>query len=85
MGRILFWLVVGLLCWLLIRISLGSSRKTGRNNETGKTDDEQRNISMAQCAYCGIHFPRSEGVTSEDGRVFCSQPHCDAAHRAHAS
>lgn len=30
--------------------------------------------SMVQCALCGVHLPRSEGITAQ-GRTYCSSEH----------
>jgi len=32
---------------------------------------------MVQCAYCGVHLPKSEGL-QEGGRYFCNEAHHDS-------
>jgi hypothetical protein len=32
---------------------------------------------MVQCAYCGVHLPKSEGL-QEGGQYFCNEAHRDA-------
>lgn len=40
-----------------------------------KQDDTLEQESMAQCAYCGVHFPASEAVSGSAAGPFCSAEH----------
>ena len=80
MGRLFFWLIVGILFWFGVRLLLLAVRPPGTRNTgpSGKASDTQ--IPMLQCAYCGVHLPAGEAVTAEDGRVFCTRQHEQLAH-----
>jgi uncharacterized protein len=81
MTRILFFIVLAFVFWLVIRM-LGASRKRG-DGPLPPADDEiapRTGIeAITQCAWCGVHVPRGEAVTLPDGRVYCSVAHRDAA------
>ena len=72
MGRILFYILIGIMIWLLWR---GSRRAAAPREpaQGGRAED------MVACARCGVHMPRSES-REEGGRlVCCDNPRCGAA------
>jgi len=62
-------LVLGLLLvyWILKSYRRRVERKEQRPPSAGGED-------MVQCALCGVHLPRSEGITTQ-GRVYCTSEH----------
>ncbi len=34
---------------------------------------------MVACALCGLHLPRPDAVSGNDGRLYCSQEHRQSA------
>ncbi len=72
MGRILFFILIGIAVWLLWR---GSVRVTARP-PPGEASRSERGEDMVQCARCGVHLPRSE-AREEGGRLVCrDNPRC---------
>lgn len=71
MGRILFWLLLGVGAyfvwrWLRIKQRVGSEPATPSRTIAGE--------SMVRCEICGLNVPRSEAVEA-GGRWFCSDEH----------
>jgi len=70
MGRILFWLVLIALAWLLFR---GFLRAPSRDRPTPRSP---RGEDMVACTRCGVNVPRSE-AREESGRWICQgNPAC---------
>lgn len=67
MGRLLFFIAIVVLVYLLLR----SYRKNVPKHDQTVVDD------MVRCAQCGVHLPKAESVQA-DGRSFCSAAHRDA-------
>ncbi len=83
MPRILFFVFLAFLFWLLIRM-LGGSRKRDDADAARRTASIPPATppgieTIAQCAWCGVHVPRGDATTLPDGRVYCSVAHRDAA------
>ena len=77
--RAVFWLIlVAAVWWLLWARKPKGSGRSRRHAPFQKTS----HALMIQCAYCGVHFPGDEAVTSTDGRQFCLKAHEKAAVRA---
>ncbi|HSN21566.1 MAG TPA: PP0621 family protein [Usitatibacter sp.] len=75
MGRILFFILIGIAIWLLWR---GSVRVASRP-APGEARRPERGEDMVQCARCGVHLPRSE-AREEGGRLVCrDNPRCHPA------
>ena len=75
MGRVLFFILIGIAIWLLWRGStrISSPRATGEASRSAHGED------MVQCTRCGVHLPRSE-AREEGGRLVCrDNPRCRAA------
>jgi uncharacterized protein len=77
-GRLLVWIVVGIVAWWILRPRRkitpppGSAQGPAAAGKTGAAPE-----AMVDCAACGLHFPASEAV--RDGvHVFCCTAHRDA-------
>jgi len=67
MSRLLLFIAVAVLIYLLIRIY----RK-------GKPPKDKKNVEdMVRCAHCGVHLPKGESIQAEE-RFFCCAEHRDA-------
>ena len=68
MARILLFLAIGFVVWLLFRGFFRSRVKDdARPGATGEGED------MVACARCGVNMPRSE-AKEEGGRFTCRDP-----------
>jgi len=78
-GRLLIWLVLGLLAWWMLR-----PRKAvpppGAAARSGPAAAGAAPEAMVDCAHCGLHFPASEAVR-DGARLFCCGAHRDAGPR----
>ncbi|MBI4754571.1 MAG: hypothetical protein HY778_03945 [Betaproteobacteria bacterium] len=70
MGRILFWLLLAFLIWLLFT---WTRRSVGRPPD-GQAPKERQIERMVSCAHCGVHIPENESVRAGE-RHFCSEEH----------
>jgi uncharacterized protein len=71
MGRILFWVVLGLVAYAALRWW----QRQRRNARTGAAPRAAAaGEAMVACAVCGLNVPRSEAVL--DGtRAYCGEEH----------
>ncbi|MBA0916727.1 MAG: PP0621 family protein [Nitrosomonadaceae bacterium] len=67
MGKLIFFILVGVLIFWGIRRHLRGVKKGDEESPGGEED-------MVCCLHCGIHLPKSECVSSE-GKFFCSDEH----------
>lgn len=65
MAKFLLFIVVLAVIYALVRAS---------NRRSKPPPAAQQPEAMAQCAHCGVHFPRAESV-SEVGRDYCCEEH----------
>lgn len=78
MGKILFFLFLGLLGWWLYRGLTKSKLK--HDEDPAKPVDEGKpprvQDQLVACANCGVNLPRGD-AREEGGRFFCvDNPHC---------
>jgi uncharacterized protein len=67
LGRLIFFLLLGLAAWWLVR---GFSRAKIKQGEAPGVEN------MVACAQCGVNLPRSS-AREDKGRFFClDNPHC---------
>jgi len=67
MGRILFFIGLGIVLYALLRIA-----RMGRAEKGTKKKMSRRAVDMCECPVCGTHFPSDEAVLG-DGVKFCSE------------
>ena len=72
MGRIFFFILIGLAVWLLWR----GTQRVGSRPPGNEARRSELGEDMVQCARCGVHLPRSE-AREEGGRLVCrDNPRC---------
>lgn len=88
MGKLLSWVVLLLLAWLVIRLLAISQRRRGRGAQnrtragggasaaTGRPAAQGEQI--LPCAYCGVFVPASD-VVRDGNEVYCGVAHRVAA------
>ncbi len=79
MIRLLFWLLLALGGWWMFRTGGRSSKPGGGPPPVRRRPADVLAAPMRQCAYCGVHFPESDGETARDGRPYCTPAHLQAA------
>ena len=67
MSRLFLLIAIATVVYLLVR--------SYRNSIPPQTESKAED--MVRCEHCGVHLPKSEGVTA-GGRSFCSVDHRDA-------
>ena len=72
-GRLLFWLLLGLIAWWIVRPRKAAPPKPA--SRAGAAPE-----AMVDCAHCGLHFPANEAVR-DGARVFCCSAHRDLGPR----
>jgi uncharacterized protein len=71
LGRIIFWVLIGVLFWLFVKGLLKS-----RMRDEPKPAESVRGEDMVRCARCGVNLPRSE-AREEGGKYLClNNPQC---------
>ena len=77
-GRLLLWILVGLLAWWILRPRRrvtpppGAAGGPSANAPAGSAPE-----AMVDCAACGLHFPASEAIR-DGARLYCCTAHRDA-------
>jgi uncharacterized protein len=76
MGRILFFLLLGVALYVGFRIW-----RTGQRHGSGSARAGAGEVSepMTRCAHCGLNVPRSEAI-GDAGRWYCSEAHRRLGH-----
>lgn len=70
MSRVLFFLLLGIALYVLIR----SMQRRNRPGSATKAGEEPTPQVMVSCARCGLHVPRQEALPLGD-RYFCCEEH----------
>ena len=68
MVKLLFFVVIGLVVFLLLKKKLGQRPQDTPPSKTSDIED------MVKCAHCGVNLPRSEAIFSQ-GEFFCTPEH----------
>lgn len=79
MGRVVFWLLLGVAVWIGWRLWKDKQRLQAQRS----ADEDQRAVQgevLVECRQCGVRLPRSAAVRDAD-TWFCSLQHRDE-HRA---
>lgn len=71
MGRILFWLLIGVLAYALYRWWT-VRQQVQRNGPSVRSVPEGER--MVSCEVCGLNVPRSEALT-DGSHTFCCEEH----------
>jgi len=65
LGRILIFVIIGFLIWLIFRGLFKSAQKPRDGPPQTKSDD------MVPCSVCGVHIPKAEALAQIDGGYRC--------------
>jgi uncharacterized protein len=71
MGRILFFVVLGIGLYIAFRILRGGQQ---RDSATRPPKPSAAGEAMVRCDHCGLNVPKSEAL-AEGGRWYCSDEH----------
>jgi uncharacterized protein len=87
MIRLLLWVGLGVVVWMLLRprrgvaappaAAPGPSAKAAKAAQAAQAAQAE---AMVDCAACGLHFPASEAIR-DGARVYCCTAHRDAGPR----
>lgn len=87
MGKLLSWVALIALAWLVLELVAISRRRRERSRFGSATDGARVDASAANraerivpCAHCGLFLPASDALRDGDS-AYCSRAHLDA-HRA---
>lgn len=96
MGKVLTWVLIGLILWGAWRLYTISQRRSERarrdagavppgdgRDAGGEPARVAAPEAMVRCAVCGVHLPGSEARWS-GGRTYCGDAHRDEALAARA-
>ena len=70
MLKYLLLVCVCVIAYLFIK----ASARKGGHSDSDRDTSLPHVQSMAKCSYCGVHFPKDEGLQSQ-GRIYCSIEH----------
>jgi len=76
MGRILFFLLLGVALYVGFRIWRSGQK---RNADSARASPGGASEPMTRCAHCGLNVPRSEAI-GDAGRWYCSESHRRLGH-----
>jgi len=71
MGRIAFFLLLGIGLYVAYRVWRGGQR---RNPGPRSAEPTAAGEAMVRCEHCGLNLPRSEAL-ADDHRWYCSEAH----------
>lgn len=77
MGKLLFWIVLGVVAWFAWQAWRRAERAQQARTERAARPESALPEPMLQCTVCGVHLPASEALTDE-GQPFCGVAHRDA-------
>jgi uncharacterized protein len=99
MGKLLGWVLVGVVVWFVWRFMVISKRRAelakaaepSGPDPTSSHQGERRDTPvtdktpemMMQCVVCGVHLPATEALFA-GGDVYCSEAHRNQGPPAHA-
>ncbi|MBC7665463.1 MAG: hypothetical protein H7276_17020 [Caulobacter sp.] len=81
MGRLMIWVLLGFIAWMLLRPKRGAAPPpdAARGPATPKAPAAKAE-AMVDCAACGLHFPGSEAI-HDGARLYCCTAHRDTGPR----
>lgn len=88
MGKLLSWVLLIALAWLVFKMLVIGQRKLARARRAPPASgaespapprggDPERIEAIVACAHCGVHVPVSQSIDAA-GRAFCCAEHRDA-------
>lgn len=72
MQKLLFFLLLGIVVWVVVSRARRDGAPRARPGEHTVTPGLAED--MVRCGNCGVHLPRSESFASQ-GRFYCSDEH----------
>ena len=69
MGRLLFWILLGVIAWAVMK----NWTRAGVRRQRPEAPAAER---MVRCEACGLNVPESDALT-RGGRWFCSREHLE--------
>lgn len=72
MGKIIFFAIIFLLLYWVIKNKFATNNKNKEPKETALLPDAAE--EMVCCKHCGVHLPEEHSVAI-DGNFFCSDDH----------
>jgi uncharacterized protein len=78
MSRLLWWLLLGLGAWWLMRRLRGGSADASAPPAPPATRAQPAQTIMVRCVHCGLHLPQADAVTDDAARSYCSAAHRSA-------
>ncbi len=69
MGRIFFWLLLGVVAWLGWRLWRGQPRTNHRSD----APDVRTQEVLVECQMCGVRLPKSEALGQGEVYFCCAQ------------
>ena len=80
MGRLLLWVVLGFVAWMLLRPKRGPAPPDAARRPHAARAPAARAEAMVDCAACGLHLPASEAIR-DGARLYCCTAHRDQGPR----
>jgi uncharacterized protein len=75
MGRILFWVLLGVAVWIGWRLWHGKLREKIKRDAASARSAVEGEV-LVQCRQCGVRLPKSSALT-DGSEYFCSSQHRD--------
>jgi uncharacterized protein len=54
--------------------------RQNQQQQKARKPQQVKSVNSVQCAYCGLHLPKSEAI-SKDDNYYCSKAHLQAAEK----
>jgi uncharacterized protein len=78
MSRLLWWLLLGLGAWWLMRRLRGGSAGAPPAQQPPTARPQPAQTIMVRCVHCGLHLPQADALTDDAQRSYCSAAHRSA-------
>jgi uncharacterized protein len=80
MVRLLLWVVLGFVAWMLLRPKRSAAPPPAAPRGPAAPAAKAEAEAMVDCAACGLHFPASEAIR-DGARLYCCTAHRDQGPR----
>lgn len=77
MGKVLFFVLIGVIVWLLFFSRLSAHLlKRDRRSEAARKDQSRGPEPMRECMHCGVYLPASDAaeMAGQRGKFSCINP-----------